>query len=233
MRPDRTALIHGSGVDPAVFCAAPEPPGPPIVLISSRVIWAKGIAEFAAAARLLRAAGIEARFVIVGEPPVHNRSAVPAATLEAWQAEGVLEWWGHRRDMAQVYAQSSIVCLPSFYREGVPKALIEAASCGRPIVTTDMPGCREICRHGINGLCVPPRDVAALVAAIAALLADPARRRRMGAAGRALVEAQFSLAGVVRRTLDIYRDLGAVGAASASAGLGGLRPHGALGSLPD
>ena len=208
LRIENTVLIRGSGVDPRQYRAIPEPSGRPIILLSGRLIWAKGIGEFVAAARCLRAAGLDARFVIVGEPPAQNRDAVPVEILKAWHAEGCIEWWGYRRNMAKVYAQSNVVCLPSVYREGVPKALIEAASCGRALISTDMPGCRDICRHGINGLLVPPNDLPALVAALATLVADDGRRRQMGIAGRGMVEAQFSLSHVLQRTLDVYRNLG-------------------------
>lgn len=204
---ERAVLIPGSGVDPDLYPAAPEPSGDPVVVLPSRLLWAKGVAEFVAAAKELRAAGVAARFALVGEPPAHHRDAVPVDLLRRWQAEGVVEWWGFRADMPAVYARSHVVCLPSFYREGVPKALIEAAACERPIVTTDTPGCRDICRDGVNGLCVPPRDVPALAAALGALLTDPDRRRSLGAAGRRLVLNEFTLAGVIERTLAVYRSL--------------------------
>ena len=211
-----TDLILGSGVDPAVYAPVPEEPGDPVVLLSGRLLWAKGIGEFVGAARLLRASGTKARFVLVGQPPSHHGDAVPADAIRAWEREGVIEWWGHHQDMARIYGCSHIVCLPSFYREGVPKALIEAASCGRPIVTTDTAGCREICRHGHNGLCVPMRDVTALAEALRRLIEDPLLRRKMGQAGRRLAIAEFGLASVVQRTLAIYAALEAAAAPEAA-----------------
>lgn len=207
VRPEGSVLIRGSGVDPGVYRPRPEPAGTPIVLLPARLLWAKGVGEFVAAARAVRAAGCAARFVLAGEAPPHNRAAVPAETLRAWEREGVVEWWGYCEDMPRLYAASSIVCLPSYYREGVPKCLIEAAACARPIVTTDMPGCREICRHGENGLLVPPKDPAALAAAITSLLGDPPRRRAMGRRGRRIVADEFTLDRVVAETLSVYDTL--------------------------
>lgn len=205
---DRTVLIHGSGVDPARFSQAPEAAGDPVVLLPARLLWAKGVREFVEAARRLREEGSKARFVLAGDPPAGDPSAVPENQLRAWHQEGVVEWWGYQKDMPAVHSRACIVCLPSSYREGIPKALIEAASCGRPIVTTDTPGCREICRHGENGLLVPKHDVEALVSALRRLLADPGLRQSMGAAGRSLVGKEFSLAKVIEQTLNVYSALG-------------------------
>lgn len=205
--PEKCILIRGSGVDLEIYRALPEPEGVPIVLLPARLLWAKGVAEFVAAARAIKAIGYPARFVLAGEAPPHNRSSVPAAALQRWQDEGIVEWWGHCTDMPGVIAASSIVCLPSYYREGVPKSLIEAASCARPIVTTTMPGCREICRMGENGILVPPRDPIALTAALTRLLSDPPLRRIMGERGRDIVRSEFSLDRVVEETLSVYRAL--------------------------
>jgi glycosyltransferase involved in cell wall biosynthesis len=203
--PGRAALILGSGVDPAIFRPAPEEPGDPVVLLSGRLLWAKGVAVFAEAAAILRASGIGARFALAGAPPSHQPDAVPLEAIRAWEREGVLEWWGYHDDMPRIYDRCHIVCLPTHYREGVPKALIEAAASGRPIVTTDTAGCREICRDGRNGLLVPPRDPVALADALRRLIADGRLRRAMGMAGRRVAVAEFALAGVIERTLAIYR----------------------------
>lgn len=210
VREERTVLIRGAGVDPALYDAtAPQADDKPLVLLPARLLWAKGVGEFVAAARALRAAGYPARFAIAGSVPAHNRAAVPEAALRAWHEEGCIEWLGHRDDMPALLAASAVVCLPSWYREGVPRCLIEAAAAGRPIVTTTMPGCREICHDGENGLLVPPRDVEALTGALARLLADASLRREMGRRGRLLVEREFSLGSVVAATLAVYDLLGA------------------------
>lgn len=205
------ALIKGSGVDPDVFAPAPEAGEPPVVVLPSRMIWDKGVGEFVEAARALDCQGIEARFVLVGKPDPNNPSSIDRQELEEWDQEGAVEWWGFCEDMPSVMQKAHVVCLPSYYGEGVPRALIEAASCERPIVTTDMPGCREIVRHGENGLLVPPKDVQALASALRKLIGDAELRRRMGRAGRALVKTEFSLQKVVEETLSVYDALLAEG----------------------
>jgi glycosyltransferase involved in cell wall biosynthesis len=206
---ERAALIRGSGVDMTLFVPRPPPPAPGVVILPARLLWDKGIAEFVEAARILRHAGLDARCALVGEPPLHNRGSVPRETIEGWVRDGAVEWWGHQTDMPEVYARSHIVCLPSYYGEGVPRALIEAAACGRPIVTADTPGCREVVRHGVNGLLVPPRAAAPLAAALRELLLDPARCDAMGRQGRALAVAEFSVEHVVEATLQVYAGLDA------------------------
>jgi glycosyltransferase involved in cell wall biosynthesis len=204
------ALIKGSGVDPTEFPVRPEPDGPIQVLFPARMLWDKGLAEFVEAARLIRAAGLPARLVMVGDRDA-NPAAVPLAVLEAWNQSGLVQWLGHCGDMPRMFAESHIVCLPS-YREGVPRALIEAASCGRAIVATDVPGCREIVRHMENGLLVPVREARALFEALKLLIEDADLRRRLGRRGREMVEEEFSVARVVRETLAVYRTLEGRGA---------------------
>lgn len=203
----QTVLIKGSGVDMAQFTPTPEPPGSPLVVFAARMLWDKGVGEFVEAAKYLRELGINVRFALVGDTDSGNPAAVPKTQLERWQQSGVVEWWGQHTNMPMVFAQSSIVALPSAYGEGVPKVLIEAAACGRPIVTTDTPGCREIVRHDENGLLVPVRDVAALAEALRRLVEDAVLRWRMGARGREIAIAEFSVERVVSETLDVYRRL--------------------------
>jgi glycosyltransferase involved in cell wall biosynthesis len=205
VRPGQASLIHGSGVDLDAFAPVPVPQGPPVVLLPARMLWDKGVGEFVDAARRLRSAGSDARFVLVGDTH-ENPAAVPADRLAAWVREGVVEWWGHRDDMPAALSAASVVCLPS-YREGCPKALLEAAACGRPIVTTDVPGCRDVVRDGVEGLLVPARDAGSLAAAIARLLDDAELRRTCGELGRARAERDFGVARVVAATLTIYREL--------------------------
>jgi glycosyltransferase involved in cell wall biosynthesis len=201
---ERAVLIRGSGVDLAQFAPQPAPPGLPVVLFAGRLMWQKGPGAFVAAARQLQG---RARFVIAGYTEPTSPGAVPADTLAQWQQQGLVELWGQRDDMPQVFAAAHIVCLPSTYGEGVPRVLIEAAACARPIVTTDTPGCREIVRHEYNGLLVPPGDAAALTAALARLIDDAALRQRLGAQGRTLAAAEFSLDQVVQSTLALYAAL--------------------------
>jgi glycosyltransferase involved in cell wall biosynthesis len=194
--PGRSVLIRGSGVDLARFPASPLPQGPPLVLLPARMLWDKGVGEFVEAARALRPRFPLARFVLVGSADTQNPAGIPRDTLARWQEEGVVEWWGHRKDMPQVLAQAHLVVLPS-YREGLPLALAEAASCGRACVTADVPGCREVVRHGSTGWLVPVRDASALASAIAEALDAPDELARRGQAGRALAE----------QTLALYRSL--------------------------
>ncbi|MEQ1602836.1 MAG: glycosyltransferase family 4 protein [Methylophilaceae bacterium] len=199
-------LIRGSGVNTTQFNVTSEVDGVPLVVLASRMLWDKGVGEFVEAARLLRLHGIAARFVLVGEGDSDNPASISFRQLSQWQGEGVVEWWGRCDDMPQILAQSHVVCLPS-YREGLPKVLIEAAASGRPIVATDVPGCREIVRNGENGLLVPVRDVSALANAIKQLIENPSLRIIMGERGRAMVESEFSIEHVVCQTLALYKEL--------------------------
>jgi glycosyltransferase involved in cell wall biosynthesis len=203
---ERAVLIRGSGVDVEMFRPSPEPRGLPTVLMASRMLWDKGVGEFVEAAIRLRSRGVAARFVLAGDSDPDNPSSVPRERLAAWHGAGTVEWWGHRADMPSVLSLAHVVCLPS-YREGLPKVLLEAAAAGRPIVTTDVPGCREVVRHGENGYLVPPRDPGALAAAIRRLVERPDERSRMGAASRSLAESEFRVEKVVESTLSLYGEL--------------------------
>jgi glycosyltransferase involved in cell wall biosynthesis len=200
----RTVLIRGSGVDISQFTPQPEPDGQPVVLFAGRLMWQKGIGTFVEVARRLKG---QARFAIAGYAEATSPGAVSPEQLTAWQQEGVVELWGKRDDMPQVFASSHLVCLPSTYGEGVPKVLIEAAACARPIVTTDTPGCREIVRHNESGLLVPPDNLDKTVKAVQTLIQDAALRQTMGARGRAIVEAEFSLEKVIAATFALYETI--------------------------
>jgi len=199
-------LIRGAGVNTLQFGSSNEPNEVPVVLLAARMLWDKGVGEFVEAAKILHQQSISARFVLVGAPDKENPESINQSQLLEWQDAGIIEWWGQHEDMPQVFAQAHIVCLPS-YREGLPKVLIEAAACGRPIVATDVPGCREIVRHNENGLLVPAKDPQALAAALNRLLNDAALRESMGKRGRAMVEAEFSTEYVVEQTLQLYKEL--------------------------
>lgn len=205
--PGRVRMIRGAGVDVTVFVAQPAAQGPPLVLFASRMLWDKGVGDFVRMAQRLRAEGSDARFVLVGDSDTGNPGAVPTAQLQAWHRSGLVEWWGKRDDMPSVFAQSAIVCLPSTYGEGIPKVLIEAAASARPIVTYDVPGCREIVRHGENGLLVARGAVGELADAVRRLLASPQQRHAMGAKGRAIVLKEFAEEIVVEQTLDVYLEM--------------------------
>ncbi|MCD9032757.1 glycosyltransferase family 4 protein [Luteimonas sp. Y-2-2-4F] len=209
--PARIRLIPGSGVDCRRFVPPAEEtahmPGRPLrVLLAARLLWDKGLAEYAEAARRLRAEGRAIECLLAGDPDPGNPAAVPAETVRAWADAGTLAWLGHVEDMPALLASVDVVALPS-YREGLPKSLIEAAACARALVTTDAPGCREVVEDGVDGLRVPVRDAAALARAIARLHDDPALARRLGAAARAKALARFDERIVVARTLSVYREL--------------------------
>ncbi len=203
--PDRTILIPGSGVDIARFAPSPEPPGPVTVAIVARMLWDKGVGELVEAARLLKQRGVPVRVRLVGPRDDHNPAAIPAATLEGWVREGIVEWPGEVKDIAQLWRDTTIAVLPS-YREGLPKSLLESAASGRPMVATDVPGCREVVRHGETGLLVPPRDPGALADALQTLAGDADLRQRYGAAARRLAEERFSDTAIARAMVRLYQD---------------------------
>lgn len=206
IKKERICLIRGSGVDTVRFSPKQPPGGPPVVMLASRMLWDKGVREFVDAAKDLKDKGVQARFVLVGESDPDNPTAVSKDILDAWQKEGAIEWWGHKENMPEVFSQAHVICLPS-YREGLPMVLLEAASCGCPIIATDVPGCREIVRDGVNGLLVPPRDHIALAGALIALIENAQLREEMGRRGREIAVAEFSVEKVVSGTLPIYREL--------------------------
>ncbi len=204
---EMAAVIRGSGVDCSVFRPTPEPTGRLVVILAARMLWDKGLREFVAAARMVRAGALGARFALVGQPDPGSRRSVDHDQLTAWAQEGVVEWWGYREDMAQVIASANLVVLPTVHPEGIPKVLLEAAASARSIVATDVPGCREIVRSEVNGLLVPVRDAPALARAIERLAGDPELRARFGRAGREIAVAEFSAEIVIRQTLAIYREM--------------------------
>jgi glycosyltransferase involved in cell wall biosynthesis len=199
-------LIRGSGVDVARFTPSPEPPSLPVrVVYAGRLLWSKGVRELFDAAREFRNRR-DVEIVLVGSPDPENPESVPAATVQAFVRKGLVSHVDWTDDMATVWRGAHIAVLPS-YREGLPKALLEAAACARAIVATDVPGCREIARDGVNALLVPVRDAHALAAAIEKLAGDAALRARLGAAGREIVVKEFAESIVVRETLELYRSL--------------------------
>lgn len=204
--PKRAVLIPGSGVDVDYFSTSLEPGGEPVVVMPARIIRDKGVEEFVAAARAVRDFGINARFVLVGGLDNGNPTSIAESEVRKWVDEGVVEWMGQVDDMRAVYQSAHIVVLPS-YREGLPKVILEAGASGRPVIATDAPGCRDAVVDGETGYIVPVRDHVALAKRIHQLLSDAGLRRRMGTAGRALVETEFSSHRVVEDTLAVYRSL--------------------------
>jgi len=206
LEPNKVEMIRGAGVDLACYSVLPEPAGRPVVSLAARLLVDKGVCEFIEAARLLKRRAVDARFCLIGDADPGNPSSLGSADLDAVEKEGVVELLGFRKDIAELFASSHIVVLPS-YREGLPKVLVEAAACGRAVVTTDVPGCRDAIEPNVTGLLVPVRDSVALADAIQRLIDDPALRQQMGRAGRELAEREFAIEKVVQQHLDIYREL--------------------------
>lgn len=212
---ERVTLIPGSGVPLQRYAGLPWDERDPLVILPARLLRDKGVVEFVEAARQLRAAGCRWRFALVGTAGYDNPYAISQAEVQAWVDEGSVEWWGHRDDMVPVFARARIVCLPS-YREGMPKALLEAAAAGCAVVTTDTVGCREAVLPGRTGDLVPVRDAAALARVLGQLIDDPERQAAYGAAGRRLAQERFGIDAVIGGTLATYRSLTADGGAGAS-----------------
>lgn len=202
---ERVALIRGSGVDTKAFLGANEPGGMPVAVMVSRMLWDKGVGELVQAARLLRQRKVPLKVVLVGSPDPENPASISEHQLRDWDRSGDVVWWGERTDIARIWADSHIAVLPSYYGEGVPKSLLEAGASARPLLATNMSGCREIAVDGITGILVPPRDVTALADGLETLARDKALRQRLGAAARELVEREFSEAKVVEQTMALYR----------------------------
>lgn len=207
-RPEAVELIEGSGVDLAAFAATPEPvtAGAVRIVLPARMLREKGVREFVEAADELHRRGIAADCVLAGREDPDNPGGISASELDGWTARGSVRWIGHQDDVRDALRASHIVCLPS-YGEGMPKALLEAAAMRRAIVTTDVPGCRSAVDGGRAGLLVPARDGRALADALARLIADPALREHYADAAHRLATERFSLEGVIRQTLVLYRRL--------------------------
>ena len=209
IRPEDGHLIPGVGVNVHHFAPSPEPDGLPIVLLAARLLWDKGVGEFVEAARRLRSEGIPARFVLAGRIDPGNPSSIPDAQIEEWHEEGVVEWWGWGEDIEKILTLVGIVCLPS-YREGLPTVLIEASACGRAVIATDVPGCRDAIRDGVTGLLVPSKDPVSLANGIRRLVLDPDLRQKMGTAGRLLVEEKFSSEKIIEQIFSVYKKISLV-----------------------
>ena len=202
---ERITIIPGAGVDIDKFSVAPEPEGTPIAVCVSRMLRDKGIYELVAAAQLLREKGISLVVRLVG-PTDDNPASIPKQVLNKWSDDGIVEIAGPSDDIAGEYARAHIAVLPS-YREGLPKSLVEAASCGRPIVATDVPGCREVCIEGETGYRVPPYSVEPLADALERLAINPDLRRQFGENARLRAESNFAADTINLKTIATYEAL--------------------------
>ncbi|NIZ01086.1 glycosyltransferase [Thalassospira lucentensis] len=200
----RLNLIRGSGVDISAFTPdtqkSENPATPKTAIFVARMLWSKGLAELIEAARILKSRNCNYRIVLVGDADPANPDSASENDLAKWQQEGLVEWLGKRRDIAQLLRQADLAVLPS-WREGLPKSLLEAGACGLAMVATDVPGCREIVHHQENGLLVPLRDADALANAIEQLMEDDATRLAYGKAARDLVERELCDRVIIASTL--------------------------------
>ena len=205
-RPHAT-LIRGAGVDLSVFRHLPEPPEPITFLLATRMLRHKGVAEYVEAARETKTRYPQWRFLLAGDVDVGNPGSLSREQLESWAEAGDVEWLGYRDDVADLMAQSHVAVLPSYYREGLPKALLEAAASGRAMIATDIAGCREVVRDKVTGIIVPARDAESLQSAMIRMGTDGEFRQRCGQASREMAEGLFSVEDVVRDTFLIYDQL--------------------------
>ena len=212
--PEKICLIAGSGVDCARFApnvaALSGMERPFRIVLPARLLWDKGLAEYAEASRLLRSEGLAIEFLLAGMPDPGNPASIPEALLKEWSEAGLVSLLGQVEDMPSLYNSVDAVVLPS-YREGLPKGLIEAAACGRPLITTDVPGCREVVTHEQDGLLVPVRDSIALAAAIRRLHGDRELCRRLGAAAREKALVYFDERIIISQTMAVYDELASGG----------------------
>lgn len=207
---DNIRLIRSSGVDTGRFCPPDGDcePRPLRVVLAARLLWEKGVGEFVEASRLLRQCGRNIQFLLAGMPDPGNPGSVERAQVERWVDDGLVDWLGHVNDMPALLRSADVMALPSYYREGVPKSLIEGAASGLALVTTDLPGCREVVtRHGVDGLHVAPRDARALAEQLATLDDDRALLRRLGDAARTRALADFDERMVIAKTVAVYGEL--------------------------
>lgn len=205
VRPGQTQLVKGSGVEISEFMPMPYPTGTPKIILPARLLWDKGVGEFVAAARAIKAQNIKADFILVGDIDPHNSASVSYQNIQQWVSEGLVEHWERQDNMPQIYQQAAVVCLPS-YHEGLPKVLMEAASCARPVIAFDVPGCREIVKEGINGFLVSFGDQLGLEKAIMKLINNTDLCIQMGKKGREMVEAEFSDEKINAATFEIWKE---------------------------
>lgn len=205
----KAKLIVSSGVDTKHFCPTTKAHSDTTrILMVARLLWQKGVKEFVEAAELVKDAYPNTCFQLAGEQDSVHPDAVDLAWIHTAVTRGTIQFLGYVDNMADQLRQSDLFVLPSSYREGVPRVLLEAAACGVPVVTTDTPGCREAVRDGVTGRLVPPQDSAQLAAAIIEILADKDLRIHMGQSGRKLIEDQFDIRAITEQYLTVYRNIG-------------------------
>ncbi len=203
VRDSQAVLIPGSGIDLNSFRFTPEPEESPVVMFLARFLKDKGIVEFVEASSIVKAVFPSARFVLVGNIDSDNPNSISSSDLNSWVKLGLVEDWGYATNVFSAIRQSNLMILPS-YREGLPKSLLEAAACGRAVITSNVPGCRDAIACGETGLLVNPKNAQMLADAIIQLLQDGPLRKEYGVAGRRLAEKYFDVNNVVSQHLSIY-----------------------------
>ncbi len=205
VRQKNAVLIKGSGVYLDRFKTDGEEGVPPVILMPTRLVHEKGVSVFVKAARLLKEKGIDAKFQIAGGETKHNPKAITRAEMEDMVKDGAVEWLGRVNDLPTRLSQAALIVYPSYYGEGIPRVLLESCAAGKPIITTDHPGCKEAVDHGVNGYLVPIKDVEATAKAIEELLVAPDLRKSMGAESRKKAENEFDIHIIARQTADLYQ----------------------------
>lgn len=204
---DKIELIKGSGVDTNLFVPQPEAAGRPIAAFVGRMLWSKGIGDFVSAAEILQRRGVDVRVVLVGLPDYANWHCIPVENLKRWQQDRIVEWWGYQDDILSVWRQANIGVFPTYYGEGIPKALLEAGACARPVITTNMGGGRDLVSDAVSGLVVSPRDAHGLADAIQQLVEVPSDRKRFGARLREKVAESYNDESVAAATQSVIEKL--------------------------
>lgn len=200
-------LFNGSGVDLSMYTNLKESNEPVTICFASRLLKDKGVYDFVTAAKLIKKRGVEAKFLLAGNLDPGNPTSLSSKDLNQIKSEKNVDVIGFQKDIPSLYAKSHIICLPSFYGEGLPKALIEAAAASRPVVTTDIPGCRDAIIPKMTGLLVPAQDPKKLAIALMSLIANRKERISMGKAGRKLAEKKFDIKKIIKSHLEAYREL--------------------------
>jgi glycosyltransferase involved in cell wall biosynthesis len=208
IKKDQSCLIKGSGVDLKKFrFNQKEPQGIITVMMASRMLWMKGLSDFIEAAKKLKARDLNVRFVLVGKPELNVLYGANLKTLIKLNKSGIVEWWGFKENMDKIIQQSHIFCLPTKYGEGVPKVLIEAAACGKPLVGSNTSGCREIIFDGLNGFLSEPGNIDSLSSSLERLILSRKLRLNMGLKSRIIAESEFSISEVTNKTITQYKKL--------------------------
>jgi glycosyltransferase involved in cell wall biosynthesis len=205
IKSNQSLIIRGSGVDLETYKYLPEPSGEKVIMFLARLLKDKGLVEFCDAATALKKTGFKGRFVLVGDIDLHNPNSITQAELNNYVSSGDIEHWGFSNNVSEIIAKSHIMVLPS-YREGLPKSLIEAAACGRAVITTDVPGCRDAITPNETGILIPIKSHHAIVNTILTLCENNDARIEMGKKGRELAESCFDITEVIGIHLSLYKE---------------------------